>query len=69
MSRKYVLCPGTDDSATYLRPRPNGDYLEWLRDNDASYTSSKPLNSYRSKKIRKKCCHEKKHSVVTRRNI
>lgn len=39
MSRKYVLCPGTDDSAPYLRPRPNGDYLEWLRDNDASYTS------------------------------
>ena len=29
----------TDDSAIYLRPRPNGDYLEWLRDNDASYTS------------------------------
>ena len=22
----------TDDSAIYLRPRSNGDYLEWLRD-------------------------------------
>ena len=25
----------TDDSVIYLRPRSNGDYLEWLRDNDS----------------------------------
>ena len=25
----------TDDSAIYLRPRANGDYLEWLRDNES----------------------------------
>ena len=24
----------TDDSVIYLRPRSNGDYLEWLRDNE-----------------------------------
>ena len=25
----------TDDSVIYLRPRSNGDYLEWLRDNES----------------------------------
>ena len=25
----------TDDSAIYLRHRSNGDYFEWLRDNDS----------------------------------
>ena len=29
----------TDSSVIYLRPRSNGDYLEWLEEQNASYTS------------------------------
>lgn len=29
----------TDNKVIYLKPRSKGDYLEWLREQDASYTS------------------------------